>query len=375
MAQDVLGSIEELARRLPSRLGVKRELKKLPSVLTPGERVLQLDTGTYAGTNGLMVATDHRVIFMLEGLARSRLEDFPYDDISSVRSEVGMMTGTCRLTITTVDRQAEITNMSKAVVDEITDFVRNRGAGGPPPEQAAASEDAFRAEPVAAGTPAPAGPSAAVRREIEGTNVFLIGSFNPATLQPDWFASQGLISHEEAYVANIQTSARDRLVFSTDMFELKVNTEQLVVGTTNALAFQKLGDIAAGILGVLRPPIGKLGINSDAHFRLPSAEAWQQLAHRLAPPMHWNGFLSSPSMRSLQFQGVRPDERPGAVFVRVEPSIRVRPGVYIQVNDHFEIASPPSAHGCDEAIRIVSELWDRSMAQAEGISHHLLFDS
>ncbi len=363
MAQDVLGNIEELARSLPSRLGVKRELKKLPSILLPGEQVLQLDTGTYSGTNGLVVATDRRVLFMLEGLTRSRHEDFGYDEITSVRSEVGMMTGTCRLTITTVDRQAEITNMSKAVVDEITDFVRQRTTGAVAEDHGSAAQSEFR----------PQEPVFPVRREIEGANIFLIGSFTPRSMQPDWFAAQGLISHEEAYVANIQTSSRDALVFSTDTFELKVNAEQLVLGSTNPLAFPKLGDIVQGILTVLQTPIGKLGINNDAHFRLPSSDAWQEIAERLAPPQHWNGLLPNPGMRSLQFQGARPDKRPGAVFVRVEPSIRVRPGAYIQVNDHFEIATPPSAQGCTEAGRIVSEAWSRSFSNAEAISRHLLF--
>ena len=370
MVQDVLGSIEELARRLPSRLGVKRELKKLPSLLMAGESVLQLDTGTYAGTNGLVVATDQRIMFMLEGLTRSRHETFPYDEISSVRSEVGMMTGTCRLTVTTIDRQAEITNMSKAVVDEITEYIRQRAAAvgeQRPPAEA-------QAEAVLPPTaPAQEAPPSPVRREIEGANLFLVGAFNPAVLQPDWFASQGLISHEEAYVANVQTSHRDRLVFTTDTFDLKASTDQLVIGSTNPPAFRRLGDIVRTILEVARPPIGKLGLNNDVHFRLPSADSWEDIAQRLAPTSSWNGLLPQPRMRSLQFQGERSDGRPGAVFVRVEPSIRVRPGAYIQVNDHYEIANPSSPVGTEDATRIVAEAWLRSFSRSEAVCHQVLF--
>jgi hypothetical protein len=368
VVQDVLGSIEELARRLPSRLGVKRELKKLPSVLMAGERVLQLDTGTYAGTNGLVVATDQRIMFMLEGLTRSRHETFPYDEISSVRSEVGMMTGTCRLTVVTVDRQAEITNMSKSVVDDITEYIRQRAGAMGEERQPAEAESAH---PPAA--PAPAAPPYPVRREIEGANLFLVGAFNPAVLQPDWFAAQGLISHEEAYVANVQTSHRDRLVFTTDTFELKASTEQLVIGSTNPSAFRRLGDIVRTILEVARPPIGKLGLNNDVHFRLPSADTWEHIAQRLAPASSWDGLLPQPRMRSLQFQGERSDGRSGAVLVRVEPSIRVRPGAYIQVNDHYEIVNPSSTVGTDDAARIVAESWLRSFSRSEAVSQQVLF--
>ncbi len=359
MQQDVLGSIEELARRLPSRMGVKKELKKLPTLLGDNEQVLQLDTGTYGGGNGLVVATDRRVLFLLEGLTRSRVEDFPFDEIAAVRSEMGMVTGTCRLTISTYDDQAEITNMSKSVVDEITEYVRSRAGGDQVPDQAQAA-------------PAPAS-TAPVRREIEGANIVLIGAFEPAVLQPDWFATQGLISHEETYVAEIQMNRQDSVAFTTDLFEVKAKRDQLLVGTTHGPSFQRLTDVVSGVLALLQPDISKVGINRDTHFALPTVEAWREIARRLAPPDSWDLLLPNPGMRSLAIQGSRPDRQPGAVLVRVEPSVRVRPGIYVQVNDHFEVSEAPSAEGRGEAARIVVETWERSMTQAETICRHLLF--
>ena len=366
MQQDVLESIEELARKLPSRMGVKRELKKLPTLLGDDERVLQLDTGTYGGGNGLVVATNRRVMFLLEGLTRSRVEDFPFDEIAAVRSEMGMVTGTCRLTISTYDDQAEISNMSKSVVDEITEYVRSR-AGGPEPVEQPQPE----AQPQAAAV-APSPTAAPVRREIEGANIVVIGTFEPPVLQPDWFATQGLISHEETYMANVQMNRQDSVAFTTDRFEVKAKRDQLFVGTTHGPSFPRLTDIVTGVLALLQPDVSKLGINRDTHFALASVEAWRDIAQRLAPPTNWD-LVPNPGMRSLAIQGSRPDREPGAVLVRVEPSVRVRPGIYIQVNDHFEVSEPPSAEGRAEAARIVSESWDRSMTQAETICRHLLF--
>lgn len=359
MEQDVLESIEELARKLPSRLGVKKELKKLPTLLGDNEEVLQLDTGTYGGGNGLVVATNRRVMFLLEGLTRSRVEDFPFDEISAVRSEMGMVTGTCRLTISTYDDQAEITNMSKSVVDEITEYVRSR----------ADSAQVAEAPP----RPAPSPPPAPVRREIEGANIVLIGTFEPAVLQPEWFATQGLISHEETYVANVQMNRQDSVAFTTDLFEVKAKRDQLLVGTTHGPSFPRLTDIVSGVLALVQPDIAKVGINRDTHFALSSVEAWRDIAQRLAPPENWDLLLPNPGMRSLAIQGTRPDGQPGAVLVRVEPSVRVRPGIYVQVNDHFEVAEPASPEGRSEATRIVSESWEPAMTQAETICRHLLF--
>ena len=481
MRQDVVESIEELARQLPTRMGVKKELKKLPTLIGDDERVLQLDTGTYAGGNGLVVATDRRVLFLLEGLTRSRLEDFPFDEIAAVRSEMGMVTGTCRLTISTYDTQAEISNMSKAVVDEITEYVRSRAGAAQAaaePEAAeleaaqaeavvaheadegeaviealAAAEDdsvrrpesSARAEPAGAdgfdqrefarpdvvvrseaepeefeppgfvesagaGLPPPPievlerpeviqadavveEPSTSDRpvgveglrmvpspaldapldREIEGANIVVIGAFEPSRLRPEWFAAQGLLGFEETSVADVRDDREDAVAFATDAFEVRVTPDQLLVGTTHGALFPRLSHIVSGVLELHRPDVAKLGINRDTHFRLATVEAWREIARRLAPPENWDLLLPAPGMRSLAVQGARPDRRPGAVLVRVEPSVRVRPGIYIQVNDHFEVADPASPGGRAEATRILTDAWERSMNQAETICRHLLF--
>ncbi len=81
--------INELAKKLPMKLGVRKELKKLPSLLLDNEDVIHLDSGMYGGGSGLVVVTDCRVMFVLEGVVKSRLEDFPYERISSVQTQKG----------------------------------------------------------------------------------------------------------------------------------------------------------------------------------------------------------------------------------------------------------------------------------------------
>ncbi len=174
-------------------------------------------------------------------------------------------------------------------------------------------------------------------------------------------------------MATIQMNRQDSVAFTTDLFEVKAKRDQLFVGTTHGASFPRLTDIVSGVLALLQPDVSKLGINRDTHFALASVEAWRDLAQRLAPPTNWDLLVPNPGMRSLAIQGSRPDREPGAVLVRVEPSVRVRPGIYIQVNDHFEVAEPASAEGRAEASRIVSESWERSMTQAETICRHLLF--
>src|SRR5437879_1586043 len=104
---DMAERIEELAHsKLDMRLGVGRELKKLPSLLLEGEEVLNLARGKYADKQGLVAVTDRRIMFVEEGMMRSRLEDFPYGRVSSIQSEKAILSG--KLIVFASGNKAEI---------------------------------------------------------------------------------------------------------------------------------------------------------------------------------------------------------------------------------------------------------------------------
>jgi hypothetical protein len=105
------------------KVAVRREVKKLPEILGEGETVTTMAQGKYEHKQGLIVATDRRVLFMEEGLVRHRLEDFPYTRISSVQTESGMVRG--KLTIYASGTKAVIEDvMPKSRADEIGAAIR-----------------------------------------------------------------------------------------------------------------------------------------------------------------------------------------------------------------------------------------------------------
>lgn len=131
--------IDQLAKaKLSHRIGVRKELKNLPSILQDGEPVLNLASGEYDGRQGLVVATDRRVLFYEKGLGRSRQEDFAFSKISSVQSETGMVNG--KLIIFASGNKAVIEKVyPKERATEFGDFLRARisdtpasGDGGAP---------------------------------------------------------------------------------------------------------------------------------------------------------------------------------------------------------------------------------------------------
>ena len=78
----------------------RKEIKELPSILWEDEKVENIIQGTYNNGNGVLVATNIRLVFVDKGLLFGlKVEDFPYDKISSIQYETGILMG--KLTIFT----------------------------------------------------------------------------------------------------------------------------------------------------------------------------------------------------------------------------------------------------------------------------------
>jgi hypothetical protein len=128
---DVERTISQLAEKLNVKMMVRKELRKLPSMLHEHEQVVNLIQGRYEGNEGLIVATDRRVMFIDEGIVRSQREDFAYERISSVQCSTGMLSG--KLTIFASGNKAELDNiLPKQQATALADYVRSRIAPGQP---------------------------------------------------------------------------------------------------------------------------------------------------------------------------------------------------------------------------------------------------
>jgi len=132
--------IEETYKRLlrgDQRLFGVLELRKLSDEIAGGETLVNLATGMLAldndggsrkvdllsGNNGLVVLTDTRVIFFDRAVMKTRVHDFPFDRITSVQTEVGIMFG--RLRINAMGSTAEVRQLDpKERATEIGGYVR-----------------------------------------------------------------------------------------------------------------------------------------------------------------------------------------------------------------------------------------------------------
>ena len=211
------------------------------------------------------------------------------------------------------------------------------------------------------------------RLHTEGHTIVLLGSFNPQIFLPTWFSNQDLIRKEESEAATIEVVHREVVVFSTDWFRLEVLPERVVFSASQTQFYEVLRDLVLGTFKILRhTPTVKLGINRSIHFLINSVEEWHALGNRLAPKEPWGGILETPGLATLTIQAKRPDESKGYVSVKVEPSKKVAPGVFIVVNDHFEVKDESSAQGADEILEILEKSWSGSIARSLKIAQTLV---
>jgi hypothetical protein len=149
-------TLEEIQQQIAaieggSRFVPRKEVKELPNVLGPGERVEQLTPGFYNGGLGLLVATNRRLIFIDKGMLYGlRVEDFHYERINSIQYKTGLLLG--EITIFASGNRAEISQVEKSMVRQFGDYVRarlDRPAPAPPAVPAPAGASAQAPNPSA----------------------------------------------------------------------------------------------------------------------------------------------------------------------------------------------------------------------------------
>jgi hypothetical protein len=225
---------------------------------------------------------------------------------------------------------------------------------------------------------------------INGVGIVILGRFTPKIFSPGWLATEGLLGKEEAISAQLELIVPNASIFTAAWLRCEVTDNRLAVSTSDPLEFERLRDVALGVLSTSpHPPVAALGLNRDVHFAVPSAAEWHAIGDQLSAKGVWDGTLKLPGTRSLVLQGIRPDNFLGYVQITVEPSMRMPMGVYVQQNDHYLLRRiesqavtredawsmhqegsstiPPSPELISIAKEILTSKWADSMQRAEAV--------
>jgi hypothetical protein len=198
--------------------------------------------------------------------------------------------------------------------------------------------------------------------DVHGASIVLLGSFNPAIFHPAWFHRHGLVSDEEHDAASIQVILPDFARFSFGWLDVTVTLDRFEVSSAEPENFNLLRDIVIGTFRILQhTPIRAIGVNRNQHYKLPE-DRWHEIGDALVPKDVWTGVLEAPGLRTLIVEGVRPDDYEGYIRANIEPSIRVSPGIYIAVNDHFQLQDEQSKDSevldSGQAVAVLESQWD-----------------
>jgi hypothetical protein len=71
----------------------------------------------------------------------------------------------------------------------------------------------------------------------------------------------------------------------------------------------------------------------------------------------------------------RTDGKFGYVWARVEPSVRkdIRAGIFMQINDHFDLTTPPNRLSNGHAVvDLITEQFERSITNAERLIDRIM---
>lgn len=216
------------------------------------------------------------------------------------------------------------------------------------------------------------------RPSIEGGAIVLIGSFNPAIIQPYWLASVDLIRRDEAGSATVDVISQQVTSFSISWLALQVLESRFQAESTDPAHHLHLLNLVEGIFANLdHTPFSKMGILRRAHYQLPSEDEWHTLGDRLAPKELWRSVMSSPiredtpGLRTITIEGCREGSPAAWMRVKVEPSVKLSHGVYIEVYEHHD----EEESGGDAArilLGILHDGWERFLRDATSIADGVL---
>ena len=219
---------------------------------------------------------------------------------------------------------------------------------------------------------------------IQTAAIVLIGRFNPAIFSSGWLLHIGAIDENAFSAADTRIIHPEIADIVLGNVSINVTSEKFEILTSHE-PFIKIYDMAEIIFKNLsHTPVSKLGINLSLHFSLDSRAQQVELGRQLAPIEPWGTWGKSMEsadpakvggLRVLVMEQSRPPDRDvGYRRVDIQPSTQVNPtsGVYMAVNDHFEITGSMADIGAITAMNLLDTHFESSLEESRSIISSLM---
>lgn len=203
----------------------------------------------------------------------------------------------------------------------------------------------------------------------ENASVVVVGSLNPAIIQPAWLAKFGVITEQEAQTAEISIIIPDVSSFRAGPLVVEAQRNRLKLETADPGRWVLLPGQINRVLELLEhTPLTALGINRVVHYQAPSLAAWHGVGDRLTPKSVWDGYLEGAGMRALTIEGKRPGSTAKHVQIQVAPSNQLATGIMLSFNEHFDLSDTDAgAYG-----ELLGENWQDAQDFFRKLEPHVL---
>jgi hypothetical protein len=205
-----------------------------------------------------------------------------------------------------------------------------------------------------------------------GSTLVVVGSFAPAMFHPSWFARYDLLGKNETSIAaesqNLIVTS-DISLFKVASFDFDIRPNRLQIGTTQENNFEATRDLMCSVLEIIDGiPIKQLGMNWTVHYTTQTKSAWHAAGDKLVPKDFWKRvWPKHVGMSNLSLQMERSDTETGSVNLVFQPSGLVANGVYVSVNDHYELKDGNGDMYSADAAKFLQTRWMKSKEVAEKI--------
>lgn len=217
----------------------------------------------------------------------------------------------------------------------------------------------------------------AISPENSGATLVLLGAFAPPNFSPDWMLSNKLIGEGDRAAANSHQLivSHQVTVWETEWFGIQASPERLLLRGVGPVT-PALRDLAMGVLTLLpETPVEALGMNFSTHFKIGGREIYHKIGDVLAPKDIWKTLVPeghSVGMSDLTVL-IQPFQRDGVVSTKdsvqisVQPSNSVAGGIFININNHKNIAERDATKSkpAEIAFEIIEKEWE-SLWQSSG---------
>ncbi len=189
---------------------------------------------------------------------------------------------------------------------------------------------------------------------LERCVIVLLGNFNPAILQPEWFLKHSFLPSEEIEGLLAEPSVKeipeiglrleygqafsvsnDHAFVNFKSFTMKALRNRFEILSKNKDSFSLISSFVSKLFSILEEtPLKSYGINFNEHYKF--SESYDEtFARFFAKSDNLHGFFGEDLTCGCKLI----TEKVGAIFtLTLQPSERLKDGVFIKANFHYDIS-------------------------------------